>query len=248
MSGHSKWSTIKRKKALIDAKKGKIFTKLAREITIAAKEGGGDPDGNPRLRLAISQARAANMPKDNQERAINKGTGELADVTFESFVYEGRGPGGSCFLLVGDTDNRNRTVAEIRHTFSKYGGELSAPGAVTWMFDYKGVIEIEKDAIDEDTLMERALGAGAEDIQDWDGSWGVLADPSDFSAVEEEFRELNPDAEVRYLLKPENELLLEGNLAIQVAKFWALLDDNDDVAKSYANVTIADEILDEFGP
>ncbi|MEZ4382014.1 MAG: YebC/PmpR family DNA-binding transcriptional regulator [Nannocystaceae bacterium] len=248
MSGHSKWSTIKRKKALVDAKKGKIFTKLAREITIAAKEGGGDPDGNPRLRLALLQAKAANMPKDNQERAIQKGTGELGDVTFEPFIYEGRGPGGSCFILTGDTDNRNRTVAEIRHTFSKHGGELSSNGAVSWMFDYKGVVEIDKERIAEDVLMERALGAGAEDIQDWDSSWGVLCEPSDFSGVEEEFRDLEPDAEVRYLLKPENELELDGAVAVQVAKLWALLDEHDDVQKTYANVTIPDEIMDEHGP
>ncbi len=145
MSGHSKWSTIKRKKALVDAKKGKIFTKIAREIMVAAKEGGGDPTGNPRLRLALAQARAANMPKDNQERAIKKGTGEGGSVVFESFLFEGRGPQGSCFMIEGLTDNRNRTVPEIRHMLSKAGGEMVTSGAVGWMFDRKGVIEIPKE-------------------------------------------------------------------------------------------------------
>lgn len=248
MSGHSKWSTIKRKKALVDAKKGKIFTKIAREIMVAAKEGGGDPTGNPRLRLALAQARAANMPKDNQERAIKKGTGEGGSVVFESFLFEGRGPQGSCFMIEGLTDNRNRTVPEIRHMLSKAGGEMVTSGAVGWMFDRKGVIELPKEAIAEDALMERALGAGAEDIQDWDGSWGVLCAPADFAAVQAELADLEPTAEVRYMTKPENEKTIEGDAAISVAKLWALLDEHDDVQSVYSNAVLPDEIMEEYGP
>ncbi|MEZ4454442.1 MAG: YebC/PmpR family DNA-binding transcriptional regulator [Nannocystaceae bacterium] len=248
MSGHSKWSTIKRKKALVDAKKGKIFTKIAREIMVAAKEGGSDPTGNPRLRLALLQARAANMPKDNQERAIKKGAGELGNVTFESFLYEGRGPGGSCFLVEGLTDNKNRTVAEIRNIFAKAGGEMTSNGAVAWMFDHKGVIEVPSEAIGEEALMERALGAGAEDIQDWGGSWGVICAPTDFAAVQSELADLEGTAEIRWLAKPENELPLEGDVAISCAKVWSRLDEHDDVQSTFSNVTLPDDVMEEYGP
>ncbi|MCA9638175.1 MAG: YebC/PmpR family DNA-binding transcriptional regulator, partial [Myxococcales bacterium] len=222
-------------------------TKIAREIMVAAKEGGGDPAGNPRLRLALAQARSANMPKDNQERAIKKGTGELGNVTFEAFLYEGRGPAGACFLVAGITDNKNRTVAEIRSLFGKNGGEMTAGGSVAWMFDYKGVIEIDKEKIGEEALMERALGAGAEDIQDWDASWGVICEPTDFAAVEGELSDLEPNAEVRYLCKPENELALEGSQANQAGRLWSLLDEHDDVQSVYANVTLPDDVMEEYG-
>ncbi|MBK8266046.1 MAG: YebC/PmpR family DNA-binding transcriptional regulator [Nannocystis sp.] len=248
MSGHSKWSTIKRKKALVDAKKGKIFTKIAREIMVAAKEGGADPSGNPRLRLALVQARAANMPRENQERAIKKGTGDGGTVTFEGFVYEGRGPQGSSFLIEGLTDNRNRTVAEIRMILSKGGGEMVTSGAISWMFDRRGVIEIAKEAIAEDALMERALGAGAEDIQDWGGSWGVLCAPTDFAAVQGELSDLEPTAGIRYLIKPENEREIEGAAAISVAKLWSILDEHDDVQACYCNASLPDEVMEEYGP
>ena len=248
MSGHSKWSTIKRKKAILDAKKGKVFTKIAREIMVAAREGGGDPSGNPRLRLALAQARSANMPKENQERAIKKGTGAGGAANFESFVFEGRGPAGSCFIIEGLTDNRNRTVPEIRHMLAKAGGEMVSSGAVAWMFDRKGVLEISKEAIAEDALMERALGAGAEDILDWEGSWGVLCAPADFAAVQAELADLEPTAEVRYLAKPENEKAIEGDAAIQVAKLWALLDEHDDVQGVFSNASLPDAVMEEYGP
>lgn len=248
MSGHSKWSTIKRKKGALDAQRGKIFTKIAREIMVAAKEGGGDPSGNPRLRTALLAAKAANMPKDNQERAIKKGTGELAGVTFENVTYEGRGPGGSCFIVELLTDNKNRTVAEIRHMFSKAGGELVSNGAVAWMFDHKGVLEIPKSKVSEESLMERALGSGGEDIQDWDESWAVLCAPGDFQALQGELADLEPSGEVQWLVKPENEKVLDGDVAVSVAKLWARLDEHDDVQKCYTNASLPDEVLEEHGP
>ncbi|MGB1277273.1 MAG: YebC/PmpR family DNA-binding transcriptional regulator, partial [Nannocystaceae bacterium] len=219
MSGHSKWSTIKRKKGAVDAKRGKIFTKIAREIMVAAKDGGGDPDTNPRLRAALTTAKAANMPKDNQERAIKKGTGDLEGVSFENLQYEGRGPQGVSFIAEVLTDNKNRTVAELRHMFHKSGGEMVSNGAVTWQFDHKGVLEIEKDRVGEDALMELALNAGAEDIQDWGESWGVLTDPSDFTSVQSDLESLDASGDLRWLPKAESTLTLQGDAAVSVAKF-----------------------------
>ncbi len=248
MSGHSKWSTIKRKKGALDAQRGKIFTKIAREIMVAAKEGGGDPSGNPRLRTALAAARAANMPRDNQDRAIKKGTGDLAGVTFETLQYEGRGPAGSCFIVEILTDNKNRTVAEIRTLFGKSGGEMVSSGAVSWMFMRRGVLEIAKDKISEEALMERALGSGGEDIQDWDETWAVFCEPADFLALQTELTDLEPSGEVQYLPKPESELTLEGDAAVSVAKLWAKLDEHDDVQKVYLNASLPDEVLEEYGP
>src|SRR5690554_4620902 len=176
MSGHSKWSTIKRKKGATDAARGKVFTKIAREIMVAAKEGGGDPDGNPRLRAALLAARSANMPKDNQERAIKKGLGELEGVSFEELLYEARGPLGTAFVLQVLTDNRNRTVPELRYILGKNGGEMGSDGSATWMFDRKGVVVLSKDKIGETALLERALEAGADDVQDEDEGWVVSSE------------------------------------------------------------------------
>lgn len=248
MSGHSKWSTIKRKKGALDAQRGKIFTKIAREIMVAAKEGGGDPSGNPRLRTALLAAKAANMPKENQERAIKKGTGELAGVTFENVVYEGRGPAGSCFIVEVLTDNKNRTVAEIRTMFSKSGGEMVSSGAVGWMFDRKGVLEIAKEKISEEALMERALGAGGEDIQDWGETWGVYCAPTDLAGLQSELSDLEASGDVQYIVKPENEATLEGDAAVSVAKLWAKLDEHDDVQKCYTNAVLPDDVMEEHGP
>ncbi len=248
MSGHNKWSTIKRKKGALDAKRGKIFTKIAREIMVAAKEGGGDPDGNPRLRAALTAAKAANMPKDNQERAIRKGTGELEGVSFEEVLYEARGPQNSSFILEVLTDNKNRTVAEIRHIFSKRGGEMVANGSVSWQFDHKGVIELEKSEIGENALMEKALEAGAEDIQDWGESWAVLTDPTELQEVSDGLEGLEVSGERRFLPKPESTLTLEGDEAISVAKLWATIDEHDDVQNVYCNVELPDDIMDEHGP
>ena len=185
MSGHSKWSTIKRKKGALDAKRGKIFTKLIKEITVAARMGGGDPEGNPRLRSAVGTAKSENMPKDNIERAIKKGTGELEGAVYDEISYEGYGPGGVAVLVDCMTDNKNRSVADIRHAFSKSGGNLGETGCVSWMFEKKGSILIDKDTIGEEELMDKALEAGAEDVVEEDNVYQVVTTPDDFEAVRE---------------------------------------------------------------
>ncbi len=191
MSGHSKWSTIKRKKGAIDAKRGKIFTRLIKEITVAARSGGGDPDGNPRLRTAIAGAKADNMPKDNIERAIKKGTGELEGAVYDEIIYEGYGPSGVAVLVECLTDNRNRTVAEVRHCFSKSGGNLGESGCVAFMFDKKGLLLVDKETISEDKLMDLALDAGADDVIEDESEFQVLTSPEDFNAVRESLAENN---------------------------------------------------------
>lgn len=249
MSGHSKWSTIKRKKGAADAKRGKIFTKIARDIQVAARTGGGDPDGNPSLRLALIAAKAANMPKDNQERAIKKGLGELGPDTLEEVTYEGRGPGGTAFVVEVMTDNRNRTVAEIRHAFSKSAGEMVPNGSVTWMFDHLGVITIPKDRIDEDELTQQALELGAEDIRDGDDDWVVLCEPTDLAQVQGGLEAYEPtSAERQYLGKPESSVPVADDTAVEVAKLWAKLDELDDVQNIFTNAIIPDEVMDEHGP
>jgi YebC/PmpR family DNA-binding regulatory protein len=249
MSGHSRWSTIKRKKGASDAARGKVFTKVAREIMVAAKIGGGDPDGNPRLRSALLAARAANMPKENQERAIKKGLGELEGVEYEEVLYEGRGPAGSVFVLEVLTDNRNRTVPELRHIFGKAGGEMGASGSATWMFDHKGVFVLGKTKVEETVLMERALEAGADDVRDEGEVWVVTGDPTSFSAIEAALADLEPEsAEIQWVVKPENTLPLTGAAAISVAKLWAKLDEIDDIQKVYCNADLPDDIMEEYGP
>ena len=248
MSGHSKWSTIKREKGAKDAKRGKIFTKIARDITVAARSG-GDPAGNPALRLALSAAKAANMPKDNQERAIKKGTGELVGGDLDEARYEGRGPQGTAFLVEVLTDNRNRSHAEVRVVFTKGGGELGSANSVGWMFDLKGVIVIAKDKIDEDALTERGLELGAEDVRDEGDQWVVLCDPSDFASIATGLEDLEPSlAERQYLPKPQNELTVEGEGAVAVAKMWAKLDELDDVQNVFTNATLPDDVMEEHGP
>jgi YebC/PmpR family DNA-binding regulatory protein len=185
MSGHNKWSSIKHRKGAQDAKRGKIFTKLIKEITVAARTGGGDLDANPRLRTAVAAAKTENMPKDNIERAIKKGTGELEGVSYEENSYEGYGPGGAAILVESLTDNKNRAVAEIRHIFNKYGGNMGENGCVAWMFDNKGYFNVDKAAVDEDKLMEIALEAGAEDVRDEDDSFEVITAPEDFDTVKD---------------------------------------------------------------
>jgi YebC/PmpR family DNA-binding regulatory protein len=185
MSGHSKWSSIKHKKAATDAKRGKIFTRVIKEITVAARMGGGDIEANPRLRTAVQAAKAENMPKDNIERAIKKGTGELEGINYEESTYEGYGPGGAAVLVESLTDNKNRTVADIRSIFGKNGGNLGENGCVAWMFDKKGYIAVERSAVDEDTLMETALEAGAEDIREDDSNFEVITEPGDFETIKE---------------------------------------------------------------
>jgi YebC/PmpR family DNA-binding regulatory protein len=248
MSGHSKWSSIKHKKGAADAKRGKIFTKLIKEITVAARMGGGDPAANPRLRTAIAAAKAENMPKDNIERGIKKGTGELEGVTYEESSYEGYGPGGAAVLVESLTDNKNRAVADIRHIFNKNGGNLGENGCVAWMFDKKGYIAVEKSAVSEEALMEAALDAGAEDVREDDGNFEIITAPEDFEAVKEAVEAASIpyiDAEVTML--PQTTANLQGKQAEQMLRLMDALDDCEDVQKVYTNADIPDEIVDSLG-
>jgi YebC/PmpR family DNA-binding regulatory protein len=237
MSGHSKWATIKHKKGALDAKRGKIFTRLIKEITIAAKTGGGgDPDGNPRLRTAIAAAKAENMPADNIKRAIQRGTGELEGVSYEEITYEGYGPGGVAIIVEVLTDNKNRAVSEVRHAFSKNGGNLGAEGAVSWMFTKKGVIAIAKSAVSEDKLTEVVLDAGAEDISDEGENWEVLTDPKDFEAVTEALKtaKITPEhAEITKIASTYTKL--EGAQANAMIRLLEAIEDLDDTQNVYSN-------------
>lgn len=237
MSGHSKWATIKHKKGALDAKRGKIFTRLIKEITIAAKTGGGgDPDGNPRLRTAIAAAKAENMPADNIKRAIQRGTGELEGVSYEEITYEGYGPGGVAIIVEVLTDNKNRAVSEIRHAFSKNGGNLGAEGAVAWMFTKKGVITLAKSAASEDKLTEIVLDAGAEDLSDEGESWEVLTDPKDFEAVTEALKKAKIEPETAEVTKIASTYTkLEGSQANAMMRLLDTLEDLDDTQNVYSN-------------
>ncbi len=242
MSGHNKWSTIKHKKGALDAKRGKIFSKLIKEITIAARVGGGDPEGNPRLRTAISAARAANMPKDNIERAIKRGTGEIAGAAYEEVTYEGYGPGGVAVLVDALTDNKNRTVAEIRHIFEKYGGNLGESGCVAWIFQKKGLVIIPAAGIQEDEVMELALEAGAQDVKHDQDSYEITADPADFEAVKKAVEDRGWKIDMAEItMIPQNTVKLEGRKAEQMLKMMDALDDHDDLQRVFANFDIADE-------
>ncbi|MFO7913495.1 MAG: YebC/PmpR family DNA-binding transcriptional regulator [Desulfotignum sp.] len=247
MSGHSKWSTIKHKKGAADKKRGKIFTKLIKEITVAARMGGGDPEANPRLRQALAAAKAQNMPKENFERAIKKGTGELEGVSYEEIIYEGYGPGGVAVLVECLTDNRNRTIADVRYMFSKAGGNVGTDGCVAWMFDKKGLIAVAKDAVDEDTLMEVALDAGAEDIRDEGDVFEVITEPAEFEAVQEAVDKAGiayQMAEITML--PQTMTAVTGKEAEQMIRFMDALDDCDDVQKFYTNADIPDEAFEDM--
>jgi YebC/PmpR family DNA-binding regulatory protein len=247
MSGHSKWSTIKRKKGAADAKRGKIFTKLIKEITVAARIGGGDPDGNPRLRSAIIAARAANMPGDNVDRAIKKGTGELEGVSYEEANYEGYGPGGVAVLVEALTDNKKRTVSEIRHLFSKYNGNLGESGCVSWMFSKQGVVVVPKEGVDEDHLMEQALEVGADDIRDEGDVLEVHCAPGDVSQVAEGLREAGITVEsAQASMIPQNMVKLEGRDAEVMMRLMSMLEDHEDVQNVWANFDIDDELLEQL--
>lgn len=249
MSGHSKWSTIKRKKGALDAKRGKIFTKIAREITVAARAGGGDPTANPALRLALANAKSANMPKDNQQRAIDKGTGDLGGDALEEALYEGRGPQGTAFIVEVMTDNKNRTVADVRHVFSKGGGELGTDGSVMWMFDRRGVVSLDRDKIGEDALTERVIELGGDDVIDVGESWVVLCEPSSLSDLATGLEDLEPgEVGLQYIVKPESAQTLEGEDAESVAKFWAKLDELDDVHNVFTNAELPDDVMEAHGP
>ena len=244
MSGHSKWSSIKHKKGATDAKRGKIFTKLIKEITVVARMGGGDPDANPRLRTAIAAAKNENMPKDNIERAIKKGTGELEGVNYEESTYEGYGPGGAAVFIESVTDNKNRAVADIRHIFSKHGGNLGENGCVAWMFDKKGYIAIEKKVVDEDSLMETAIEAGAEDVREDNGSFEIITEPDDFESVKTAIdKAVIPYIDAEITMLPQSTTNLEGKQALQMVKLMEALDDCDDVQKVYTNADIPEEIV-----
>ncbi len=236
MSGHSKWSTIKRKKAAIDSKRGKIFTKLIKEITIAARQGGGDPGANPRLRLAVDNAKGANMPMDNIERAIKKATGELEGTTYHELTYEGYGPAGVAVMLESVTDNKNRIVAEVRHLFSKYGGNLAENGAVAWMFDRKGVITLPKKDMEEDDLMEIAIDAGADDLVTEEDFFEVQTDMESFENVRKALIEKEieiENASLQWVAK--NTVEVAGENVEKVMKLIDMLEDNDDVQNVYTN-------------
>jgi YebC/PmpR family DNA-binding regulatory protein len=248
MSGHSKWSSIKHKKGAADAKRGKIFSRLIKEITVAARLGGGDPDGNPRLRTAIAAAKAENMPKENIARAIKKGTGELEGASYEEANYEGYGPGGVAVLVDCLTDNRNRTVADIKHLFERNGGNLGEPGCVAWMFEKKGLIVFEKDKVDEEQLINLALEAGAEDVREEDQEFEVISDPSNFESVKAAIDK----AGLAYTLAeismvPKNTVKLDGKKAQQMVNLMQALEDNDDVSNVYANFDISDEVWEALG-
>lgn len=246
MSGHSKWANIKHRKGAQDAKRGKIFTKLIKEVTIAARIGGGDLESNARLRLAVDKAKQANMPKDNIDRGIKKGTGDLDGVTYEEGVFEGYGPGGVAVIVEFMTDNRTRTVADVRHAFNKYGGSLGVSGSVAFMFDRKGQIIFSAEN-DFETIFEVALEAGAEDVKEEDGMIEVITDPTEFEAVQSELEkhELKYEsAEVTMI--PQNLSPVEGKQADSLMKMIDVLEDNDDVQNVYANFDISDEEMERI--
>jgi len=244
MSGHSKWATIKRKKAATDAARGRVFTRLIKEITIAARNGGGDPAGNPRLRTAIAAAKAANMPADNIDRAIKKGTGELEGVHYEEITYEGYGPGGVAILVDTVTDNKNRTAAELRHIFSKNGGNLGSQGCVAWMFEPKGLITVDASKVDEDTLMSVALDAGAEDIKAEDGEFEVVTPPSAFEAVKKALEDRKIPMVASELTKvPQNTVQLDAGHAATMLKLMDAIEEFEDTQKVYANFDIPAEVM-----
>lgn len=245
MSGHSKWSSIKHKKGAADAKRGRIFTRLIKEITVAARLGGGDPDGNPRLRTAISAAKAENMPKDNIERAIKKGTGELEGVSYDEATYEGYGPGGVAMLIECLTDNKNRTVADIKHIIDRYGGNLGEPGCVAWMFEKRGMIIFDRDKVEEEKLLDIALETGADDVREEETEFEVIISPSGFETVKTAFDDSDLEYTVAEIsMVPQNTIKLEGKKAEQMLNLMEALEDNDDVNNVYANFDIPDEVME----
>lgn len=246
MSGHSKWAQIKHKKAHTDAKRGKAFTKIVKEISVAARIGGGDPDGNPRLRTAIEKAKEVNMPHDNIKRAVMKGTGELPGMSYEEYRYEGYGPGGVAILVDVLTDNKNRTVPEIRHIMSKHGGNMGESGCVAWMFEQKGYIIVDKGKVDEDSLMTVALDAGAIDMKNdpKEDNYEVITNPEDLNSVMAAIEKAGISitlAEITML--PKSYILLDGKNSEQMIKLMEALEDNDDVQNVYANFDMPDEAI-----
>jgi YebC/PmpR family DNA-binding regulatory protein len=241
MSGHSKWHSIKHKKGALDAKRGKLFTKFIKEITVAARTGGGDPDANARLRKAISDAKAGNMPNDTIDRAIRRGTGEEDGVNYEEITYEGYGPGGVALLIQSMTDNRNRTVAEIRHIFSKNGGNLGESGSVGWMFEKKGYIVVNKSAKPEEELFDIVIEAGADDLRDDEDNFEIITSPDNFESVSTALKSAGIETQVAEIeMVPQNYIKLEGGDARQMLKLMEALEDHDDVQKVSANFDISE--------
>jgi YebC/PmpR family DNA-binding regulatory protein len=244
MSGHSKWATIKHKKGAADARRGKIFTRLIKEITVAARIGGGDPDGNPRLRAAINAAKAENMPADNIKRAIQKGTGELPGATYEEAVYEAYGPGGVAMMLEVATDNKNRTISEIRHIFSKHGGNLGESGCVSWMFNKKGYVVVEKEKADEEKLLNVVMEAGADDLSEDGSNWEIFTSPAGFQRLVDQLKSENiTPALTEVSMIPQSYVKLNGKSAQQMLRLSEELEDHEDVQHVYANFDIEESEL-----
>jgi YebC/PmpR family DNA-binding regulatory protein len=245
MSGHSKWHTIKHKKGAADAKRGKIFTRIIKELTIAARAGGGDPDSNPRLRTIIAEAKSVNMPAENIKRAVRRGTGEEPGLTYEEVMYEGYGPGGAALMIDVLTDNKNRTVGELRHLLSKHGGNLGETNSVAWMFDKKGYIVVSKSKADEEQLMAAALEAGADDMRDDGDAWEILSTPDAYQPVLDAVKGLGiePDASEVSML-PQNYVKLEGKVAQHMVKLMDVLDEHDDVRHVWSNSDIEEKEIE----
>ena len=245
MSGHSKWHTIKHKKGAADAKRGKVFTRLIKELTVAARNGGGDPDKNPRLRTIVAEAKANNMPRENIERAIRRGTGEEPGVSYEEVTYEGYGPGGVALLIETLTDNKNRTVGEIRHLLSKHAGNLAAENSVAWMFTRKGQVVVEKGKVDEDKLLSAALDAGADDMNDDGSAWEIVCASEQFEAVRDAVKGLGVSpASAEVAMVPQNYIKLVGKEAQQMLKLMEAIEDHDDVQHVWANFDVEEKEIE----
>ncbi len=245
MSGHSKWHSIKHKKGAADAKRGKLFTRIIKELTVAARDGGGDADSNPRLRTVIADAKAANMPADNIKRAIRRGTGEEPGVHYEEVTYEGYGPGGVALMVEALTDNKNRAVGEIRHLLTKHGGNLGSSNSVAWLFDKRGYVLVDQDTVDEETLMTAAIEAGADDFRDDGGSWEIISAPESFDAVAEAVRALGVEpTSAQVAMLPQNFVVLEGKPAQQMMKLMGALEDLDDTRHVWSNFDISEKEIE----
>jgi YebC/PmpR family DNA-binding regulatory protein len=245
MSGHSKWHTIKHKKGAADARRGKIFTRIIKELTIAARNGGGDPATNPRLRTIIAEAKSVNMPADNIKKAVQRGTGELPGVTYEEVTYEGYGPGGAALMIETLTDNKNRTVGELRHLLEKYNGNLGSTNSVAWMFEKKGYVVVDKGTADEETLLNTALEAGADDMRDDGATWEILSAPAAFEQVRDAVKGMGVEpASAQVAMLPQNYVKLQGKEASQMVKLMDVLDEHDDVKQVWSNFDIEEKEIE----
>jgi YebC/PmpR family DNA-binding regulatory protein len=245
MSGHSKWHTIKHKKGAADAKRGKVFTRIIKELTVAARAGGGDPDANPRLRTIVAEAKSVNMPAENIKRAIQRGTGELPGVSYEEATYEGYGPGGAAVIIECLTDNRNRTVGELRHLLSKHNGNLGETNSVAWMFQKKGYIVVDKTATDEEKLLNAVLDAGGDDLRDDGDTWEIISEPSAFEAVRDAVKALGIEpASAQVAMLPQNYVKLEGKEASQMVRLMEALEEHDDVQHVWSNFDIEEKEIE----